>query len=165
MRLKFSAMLILLVISATCAVVHAQGCPPGQHPVVGQGWNYCAADPESNNASDTSQSPTPIWENRYQSIVTDKTKGILGTSTGKTSSNLAEKAAMADCQAKGGKVCEIQITNENGCVAMVVGNRVMNSSSGQTKDAAERKGIDLCSTEDTDCHVYYSACSLPERIR
>lgn len=156
---------ISFVLFWASAFASAQGCPPGQHPIVGQGWNYCAPDSGTGGDSNATHPPTPVWKSSYQSIVTDKSKGILGTSSGESSPGLAESAAMADCRAKGGAACEIQITNGNGCVAMVVGSRVMNSNSGQTKDEAERKGIDLCSTEDTNCHVYYSACSLPKQIR
>lgn len=142
----------------------AQGCPPGQYPVVGQGWNYCAPAP---NASLESQqvAPSPAWEARYQSVAADIPKGILGTSRDQTSAIVAEQVALMDCKAKGGVSCEIQITNGNGCVAMVVGNTRLNLKSGGSTQEAEAKALRSCNDEDQNCQVRYSACSPPKRIQ
>ncbi len=70
---------------------------------------------------------------------------------------------MADCTKKGGIDCTLQISHGNGCIAMVVGDKVMNTNSGASKDEAAQKGIRMCRSEDKNCKVYYAECSLPVR--
>lgn len=164
MRLKSIARLAVLLFTCVgAALASAQGCPPGQYPVTGQGWNYCAPVPGSNQDAQPAP-PTQAWKSRWQSIATDATKGALGTSVGQATASLAERAALADCRAKGGDACKVQITNGNGCVAMITGEKFLNTKSGATKAEAERSGLSLCNSEDTNCRVYYSACSLPEKV-
>lgn len=158
-------MVLIICLSVTNRNAQAQFCPPGQYPVVGQGWNYCAPTPGSRENSVASTPVVPVWRSRWQSIATDTPRGVLGTSVAQDTPAQAEKEAMKDCSAKGGQMCKIQVTNGNGCVAMVVGDKVMNTNSGATKDEAEAKGIQMCSKDDVNCRVYYSSCSLPERIR
>ena len=156
--------IVLLVALLTIQCATAQGCPPGQYPVVGQGWNYCAAAPNSAAQSQQAE-PSPVWDSRYQSVAADIPKGILGTSRDQTTAIVAEQVALTDCKAKGGVSCEIQITNSNGCVAMAVGNTRLNLKSGDSKDEAEGKALRSCNEEDQNCQVRYSACSLPKRVR
>ncbi|WP_179235914.1 MULTISPECIES: DUF4189 domain-containing protein [Burkholderia] len=93
-------------------------------------------------------------------------KGILGASKDQPDRALAEVAALRDCRLKGGTDCTLQISYGNGCVAMVVGDRAMNMNSGITDDDAAQKGLEMCrAAGDSNCRVYYSACSLPQRIQ
>jgi len=147
-------------------VTHAEGgCPPGQYPQQGQGWQTCVPIPGAG-ANQQAPSPPPAqWADQWQAIATDKQKAILGTSAGSASSDASAQAALSDCQAKGGSDCDVQITYRNGCVAMVIGNTLMNTKGAPTKAEAERLAMAKCSEADTDCHVYYSACNAAVRIR
>jgi hypothetical protein len=62
---------------------------------------------------------------------------------------------------------QIQISYRNQCVAMVIGNngKLFNTNDDPTVDTAAQKGMQMCMPEAHDCHVYYSACSLPVRIQ
>lgn len=162
---KFATCVLVSFAAALgMATAHAQACPPGQYPVVGQGWNYCAPAPGAEQST-TPTPPPPAWRSRWQSIVTDVDEGVIGTSVGKDSPSLAERSAISDCKAKGGASCKVQITNADGCVALVTGDKVMNTNGAPTKEEAEGKGIRMCENEDNNCRVYYSACNMPERIR
>lgn len=141
------------------------GCPPGQYPQQGQGWQTCVPIPGYSEGS--SNTPPPLqeqWASQWLAIATDTPKGILGTSTNRQTAQDAESAAMLDCHAKGGSSCEVQISYANGCAAMVVGDKLMNTKGGSSKDSAEQKALSKCQEEDKNCRVYYSACSLPKRI-
>jgi hypothetical protein len=143
---------------------HAEGgCPPGQYPQQGQGWQTCVPIPGNGQSS---QPTLPVrWREQWQAIATDTPKGIMGTSIDQATADDSVTAAISDCRAKGGTDCQIEISYGNGCVAMVFGKALKNSRSGKTKEEAEQKAMQKCAQEDTECHVFYSACSLPERIQ
>jgi hypothetical protein len=133
-----------------------------------QDQSVCGPDPNAQQQSPEQSAPAqpPIrWAASWQAIATDTPKGVLGTSKDQANRQLAEVAALTDCRAKGGTDCTLQISYGNGCIAMVVGDRVMNMNGGGTEDEAAQKGLKMCNSADTHCHVYYSACSLPQRIQ
>jgi Domain of unknown function (DUF4189) len=77
---------------------------------------------------------------------------------------LAEQAALAECKAKGGTACRLDVTYTNGCAAMVAGDAAYKVSSAATMDEAVGAATKICSSASTGCHIYYSACSLPRRV-
>lgn len=162
MLTRFVCLFLFLITLGVSMDVGAQSCPPGQYPVVGQGWNYCAQVP--NNEPAESSAPVVTWKDQWQAIAVDKDKAALGTSRALPTRAAAETTALSDCSAKGGTNCSVQISYSNGCVAMIVGNRVMNTNGAATKEQAEQKGLRMCGAEDNNCTVYYSACSPPIRV-
>jgi hypothetical protein len=157
-------------------VVHAEGnCPPGYYPIgapPGQGGPQgCAPIPGDNNNQQQAQPqppqpPPPQWASQWGAIATDKVKGILGAVTGLSSKSEAQQAAMANCQAKGGSPCKFEIAYDNECAVLVVGDNGYNVSADVTLDKAVQFGMKICTdAKNTNCHVYYSACSLPVRVQ
>lgn len=165
----FRSLSFLLLLSFLSFGAQAQvSCPPGMIPYgTAQDQSVCGPDPNAQQQSDQSGpvQPTVRWAANWQALATDTPKGILGTSKDQANRALAEAAAISDCRAKGGTDCTLQISYGNGCIAMVVGDHVMNMNGGITEDDAAQKGLKMCSAADTHCHVYYSACSLPQRIQ
>lgn len=162
MKKRLLYCLLILIIANLWGIAAAQGCPPGQYPVVGQGWNYCAPVP----GAETQQEPEAQeakWQTQWQALATDVGKGVLGTSKNQPSQGSAETAAIKDCNSRGGENCVLQISHGNGCIAMVVGDKVLNTNGGATRGEAEQKGIRMCAAEDKNCRVYYSDCSPPVR--
>jgi hypothetical protein len=99
-------------------------------------------------------------------IATDEPKGVLGAVTGVPNKSEAQQAALADCRAKGGSPCKLEIAYDNECAALVVGQKDYSINTGATADAANQLAMKTCSADgDAKCHVYYSACSLPVRIQ
>ena len=142
------------------------GCPPGQYPQQGQGWQSCVPIPGYKAAAPSGAAEDgPAWRNSWQAVATDTDKGILGTATGKLSDTEAQSAALADCKAKGGNACELRMSHGNGCIAMTVGANQVWFNSASSKKSAERESMGMCSTNDSSCKVYYSECSLSERVR
>lgn len=45
----------------------------------------------------------------------------------------------------------------------MVGNHGYNTNANPKLSDAIKKGIDMCSQNDTGCQVYYSDCSLPKQ--
>lgn len=158
--------LILFFAIAAPSAAFAQGCPPGQYPVSGQGWNYCAPTPGAAQGEAPPQQPTgPRWKNNWQATAVDNGTGALGTATGRSTAKEAESGALMDCEDKGGVHCEVQISEENGCVAMVVGDKLLNTKGGLTQEEAISKATVECNAKNSTCRVYYSHCDLPVRIQ
>lgn len=162
---KCLATLVLLAISAfTIPTVRAEGgCPPGQYPQQGQGWQTCVPIPGYNQGQDQ-VTPPPLWQSRWQAISTDVDKAVLGKSIDASTQKDAEKLALNDCQTQGGSNCKIAISYGNGCVALAAGDVLVSTGSGGSKPEAEQRAVGKCSSGAKDCRVYYSACSLPVRV-
>ena len=142
-------------------------CPPGMYPFqfAPNQPASCAPIPGSGNQQAPQPSP-PQWERRWGAIAADVPKGFVGTVTDLPSKSQAQRAALADCAAKGGSACKLQSTYDNECISMVVGSKVFNIAAGDTQNTANQSAMQTCSaTGDPSCRVYYSACSLPVRIR
>jgi hypothetical protein len=155
-------------------MAHAEGgCPPGMIPASGTDINSCVPIPPGyyNNQQQAQPQPPPPpppqWATRWGAIATDKTKGVLGAVTGLPSKSDAQQAAMDDCRTKGGSPCKLEIAYDNECATLAVGSKGYSINTGNTADAANQLAMKTCSADgkDLDCHVYYSACSLPQRIQ
>jgi hypothetical protein len=166
MTQRFFVLLVMLMISIIKPAHAEGGCPPGQYPQQGQGWQTCVPIPTSDAGPQRSQ-PVHVPSkslDQWQAIATDTTVGVIGTSADKTTWGTAESAAISDCQQKGGTDCKIDISYANGCVALVFGNALKNSKGGSNQKQAEGRAMDQCNKDDTNCRVIYSACSLPIEV-
>jgi hypothetical protein len=149
-------------------VIHAQAaCSPGTVPYgAGQGQNVCGPDNNQQHLQRQQQQPPPQWSRRWGAIATDGAGGHFGATAGVSTQGMAKQVALADCQSKGGTQCAIEVAYDNECAAMVIGDKGHNSGAAPTLDRAIQLGLDACARNgDTNCRVYYSACSLPVRIR
>lgn len=161
---RLSTMVFCLTLGYASQALAEGGCPPGQAPQQGQGWQSCV--PIANGAQGAGgQSDGSLWQNSWQAIATDNTKGVLGSSIQKLSRQTAEDAAMNDCRTKGGTDCQLRMSYGNGCMAAVVGTKLLQVQVGNSKASAEKKGMDKCNAEDSKCVVYYSECSKAVRIQ
>ena len=145
------------------------GCPDGYYPANPPATNVCYPFPETETNSQN-QEPQVRWATRWGAIaIASKTvsggASVVGAATSKASKSKAQKAAMDECRAKGGAKCVIKLAYYNQCAVIVWGDRGYNLVNAETLDKAKQNAIQSCSNADTNCAVYYSACSLPERIQ
>lgn len=156
--------LIFLGLVLFAETLHSQQPGVDCVPIQGNGWQGCA--PVGNSNQEIQQRPAR-WLDQYGAIVAYGQGGELGVSTNKMTEAEAKQAAMADCQAQGGgSHCEFLISYANGCVAMLVGDKAFNASSNTTIEKATQAAMRVCTKNgNTNCHVYYSACSQPLRIQ
>lgn len=142
-------------------------CPPGMYPFQfspNQPFS-CAPIPGEVNQQ-APQLPAEQWERRWGALATSVPDGVLGVSTDQSSKREALRRAVSDCAAKGGVNCKIEISYDNQCAVVVVGDGGYNASNATTVDKAAELSMKTCRDAGrTNCHVYYSACSLPIRIR
>lgn len=160
--------LLLLALLGFASLSHAQvSCPPGMIPYgTAQDQSVCGPDPNAQQGQDQgSQQPAIMWISRWGAIATDGKVGALGTSTGLDSQRQAERAALAQCKAKGGTQCDVDLSYANGCAVMIVGDNTHNSNLGQSIDEATDKAMKVCNANDKNCRVFYTGCSLPRRAQ
>lgn len=161
---------LVFVLLLFSGISHAEGnCPEGYYPIGGGGSQGCAPAPSYNRQQGQQQSqkeaPSPRWVDRWGAIATDSAKKLLGTASDMNSRSEAENKAITDCQNKGGTQCKLQNSYGNACVAMISGDNIFNVGSAENMDRAVQLGIAQCSASDTNCRVFYSACSMPERTQ
>ncbi|MCH7294311.1 DUF4189 domain-containing protein [Acinetobacter higginsii] len=146
-----------------CSSIYA--CPAGMVELPG---GTCLPPDHQNSPLNNlpSASPPPVWADRWGAIATDNKTGSLGVSVDMKNKTKAQKAAIADCQAKGGKTCEVDIAYYNQCAAMVLGSKKYNTARAATKEKAIELGMQACNSEDgnKNCSVYYSGCSTAVRV-
>lgn len=165
--LIFNGLLALALFSSAHAQVHPCGGPGPGEVVVGQtdASNGVAAVPLCRSVDDPSdtatQAPSLHWETRWGATATDASSGALGSVTGMQSQKAAEKGALADCKAKGGINCVLQLPYKNGCTAMIVGDSKFLVTADRTIATASQQGIEACSKVSSNCQVYFTACSPP----
>jgi hypothetical protein len=175
MKLTISRWLLFGLLLLVAGFVHAEGeCPPGMFPTNppgAQGPVGCAPIPGYNNNQQQKQfrPPPPQWESRWGAIATDFAHHSAGAGAGsavdKLSKSEAELAAVAECQSNGGSNCKIEVAYDNECAAMVVGDEIHSATADTTIEKAIQSSMKTCRGADINCHVYYSACSLPIRIQ
>jgi hypothetical protein len=158
-RSPFFCVAALLMFVAQAANAE-QGCPPGQIPHSGTSMSSCGPIPGAQTAP-----PAPTWYPHWQSVAGDTTKGALGTSKGHRTGAEATNAALLDCKAQGGTACKTFITEGNGCLAIVFGEKRYFANDGKTLSVAEGKTSAECKESDGSCRVYYSECDLPTRAQ
>jgi hypothetical protein len=115
--------------------------------------------------SQSAMPPDGVWADRWGAVAADGPSGILGATTGMASRRKAEKAALAQCRGKGGKSCEVDMAYRNQCISLVTGENLYFVQPAISEDEAARLGIESCRKKDVSCRVYYSACSMAERVR
>lgn len=159
------ALVFLLLITVEPDLAFAEGgCPPGQFPQGGQGWQSCI--PGQTSFGQTQAWQEPRWVDRWGAIATDGIKGILGAVDNISNVDGAERLALLDCQSQGGDNCKVILSYSNRCGVMTVGDNGYAASSGPTMAEATKKSMKKCESDgDKGCHVYYSGCSSPVLVQ
>jgi hypothetical protein len=78
----------------------------------------------------------------------------------------AEDKAMKECLRKGGIGCKTYLTYHNQCAAVIAGDNYAIAQGAASIARASDLGLQECHKDGTpNCTVYYTACSLPQRIQ
>jgi hypothetical protein len=62
---------------------------------------------------------------------------------------------------RGGEGCRLDITFYNQCAVLVTGDRLYKTVSAGSIERASQVGMKWCAEVDSNCRVYYSACTEP----
>lgn len=156
---------LLLGLLTSAGTAAEGGCPPGQVPQSGQGWQTCVPVGGYTTGTTSYQMPSEVWQTRYGALATDSMAGVLGASSNQVTRALAEADAMNKCREAGGTDCLMQGSYGNACLAMALGPKFFLLRNGKTKAAAESDALEACLKENSTCEIYHSSCSFAERIR
>lgn len=160
-----SSLLILLFFTPFSAL----SCPPGEWLQQGVGWQMCVPIPGAQGNTSPAERAEPAWADRWGAIAVDRvpTGSVgFGAATAMKRKSQAERAAINACRAKGGKKCEVMITYHNQCASLVWGDQGFSTSGAASEEEAARRGMSKCTlANDTNCEIFYSGCSLPERVQ
>ncbi|WP_332937794.1 DUF4189 domain-containing protein [Lysobacter sp. CCNWLW3] len=110
----------------------------------------------------------PRWRSRWGAIAFDfgESNVGIGVSAAASSKRQAKNGALADCRAKGGQNCRINLVYDNQCAVVIAGFGYSRSQSGPTVEIAAANGMKMCEESGAkECQIYYKACSLPEQIQ
>lgn len=109
--------------------------------------------------------PRIEWADSWGAIADDG-KGTAGAVTDFPSKRKARAAAIRECISRGGDGCVVKAEYKNQCAAIVDGDSGSNIVNAATVEVAIEIGMRSChERNDSNCHVYYSGCSVARRIR
>ena len=168
MTVKWGICLGFLLL-ASCMEAKGEGqCPEGyyQSPEPERGVINCI--PRSTSMATEQNDNGPHWEGRWGAISFDfgRSNVGLGVSVAATSRRRAKNEALADCRAKGGTDCRINLIYDNQCAVVIAAVGYSRSHGGPTVEIAAKRGAQICEEAGFhDCQVYYKACSLPEQVQ
>jgi hypothetical protein len=164
MKLQIVLMLGLLAL-ADGAVAQQLLCPQTGIPISQDPGcvipNHTGSAQSQPQQQQLPPQPTGYWEKTWGAIAPSPVGGVLGTAVGASSKEEAEQLASADCRAKGGRACQVDLVYHNQCAAMVVGDRRLRLQGAESIEAASQLAMSRCEESDTNCKVYYSACTEP----
>lgn len=157
----------LLAFIAMTFDLRAEGgaCPPGYYPISSPGFTNCAPIPGGGEGSRPAPRDEPVWKTQWLSIAFGNNG--FGAATDMPSKRKAEKAALAQCRDMGGTECYINMTIHNQCIAVARGGVTAPSASAYELKEAEDIALAQCAKNDrnSNCALYYSACSYAVRVR
>lgn len=161
--------LIALLLCGYSVMAYAEGgtCPPGYYPQNSLGVMGCAPIPNyggPESANDVEE-VTPIWSDRWGAIAVDFYSGRFGVGRAATTRRKAEREALKECKAEGGKSCEIDISYFNQCGVIAWGSTYAATASAGTREDASGRALAKCGKHTKECKIYHSDCSLPVRVR
>lgn len=142
-----------------------QGCSDGFYPGGTQpGGQICVPIPGYGTSGGANQAPIEQWRPRWGAIATDPSgkTGIAGNASSKAK---AEKAALNQCKDKGGADCRVNISYRNSCGVLAWGGGFMAVASADTLSEASQLALGNCSKDSSECEIFFSNCSFPERIQ
>lgn len=159
MKMKWLTLLGLLITGAT-ALAQEQPNSVQYHAV---------HNPNSPYYVGSNQQPVapPIrWADRWGAIAVAKKNPVVGVAANAASKHDAHRAALNDCQVRGGLGCKVQIEYTNQCSVLVVAGSQYNAARAATIEEATSIGMKICQEGNIqECRVYYSGCSLPVRVQ
>ena len=170
--MKGKIILILILLFLNKSAFAEGNCPDGYYftgrMIEGQGVSYpeCAPAPQNTQKN---QIPQIHWVNRWGAVAISSKSisggpSVVGAATNQASKSKAQKAATAECRTKGGAKCIVKLAYFNQCAAIAWGEKGYNLVNAENIEKATKTAMQTCNAIDSNCQIYYSACSLAERI-
>ena len=164
-----SIIMFFLMVYAQGAWAQSYPCPNGPGPGERQvgtsgGANGIAVIPVCERVGGGGV-PESVWQSQWIAIATGE--GAFGVGKDQPSKRKAQRAALADCSARGGIKCKVYLSTYDQCLAFAGGEATAVGATDQTQGKAEVRVLCMCRSNPSnrDCQVYFSGCSSPIRLR
>jgi hypothetical protein len=159
----------------TCGNAAAQGQPIGNGIYACDGAAQAGpCQPEGDDDSSYSSGDgytdndyahaEPKWADRWGAIA-DADNRVYGIVSMMNNESEARVAALNECTKRGGMGCAVVATYYNQCAAVSAGDGGSEVWQAPTEELAIKNSMTRCDSARENCRVYYSGCSLPERIQ
>jgi hypothetical protein len=103
---------------------------------------------------------------RWGAIAISSSTENVGTVVGQDSRHEAEHIALQRCGVQDGiPDCKVKLSYRNACAAYAWGGNRAGMASAPSIEEASLTALVECNKEGKECKVYYTECSLPERIQ
>lgn len=163
MKYSILALPVFLLVSLSSVSMAQVVCPPGYAPI---GGGAVVGDYASGCAplEGAQEEPEEIWEDRWGAIAI--ADGAFGYSAAMASEAEASQSALKACRSNAnGQPCEVKLTYYNQCVALYWGDGGYDISHAETMDTAKSMSQADCNASYGNCRLFYSDCSMPERVQ
>ena len=167
------ALAVAMLFAIGSPVRAENGCPygytPWRIPVTSQ--MDCVAMPESDDpdTGGPSSPSRPVYADRWGAVAIGSTAagGGVGFTANQHSQSAAKRRAIQQCMATGGgDICRSKVlAYHNQCVAVSWGTHSYSVNSAPTLELAAADAHRDCGESTDNCRLFYSACSMSERIR
>ncbi|MBJ9977214.1 DUF4189 domain-containing protein [Pseudomonas sp. S75] len=160
--MKKSLLLTMMVFFQVVGFAYAEGgCPAGEYPQQGNGWQNCVPIPGADQQSQPVAQPSPAES--WGALATYVPKGIIGSSKGLSSKDAATRRALDNCQMKAGHSCKLEAYYQNACVALAGSDTGYAVNSKPALDLAENNALSTCRGAGyKNCIIFFSDCSKGE---
>lgn len=129
-----------------------------------QNQGVCGPDPNAQQRPQQQSQPPARWASRWGAVASNQ--GAFGIVSDMPDKESAISSAMQECQKRGGTNCTVNNVYANTCVAVMANGQIIWTENAGTSDEASRMGMKNCSSKGSaKCWVYYSGCSLPQRMQ
>lgn len=157
--------MVALAICSLSSVAHAEGgCPSGSFPQQGNGWSACI--PAGASRATPPPALQPQWIDRWGALAATERGQIRAGTRDHASESDAVAEAIAICEENSSQRCRSMGAYRNQCVSVASGATGSRVEVGETERNAIDRSMNACKADlIEDCHVYYSACSLPEHAQ
>ncbi|RFF51650.1 DUF4189 domain-containing protein [Xanthomonas campestris] len=135
-------------------------CPNGVAP----GSPQCGPDSGTSRGSIPTPPPRPTgeWIKTWGAIARSSSTGEAGSAVGKISEREAQQAAIRQCALGGAGDCEVRLSYQNQCAALVSSHSQSFYQSSSTEKIAIGLAVKSCEGSNSgSCKVVYSECSEP----
>ncbi|MBE0315817.1 MULTISPECIES: DUF4189 domain-containing protein [Xanthomonas] len=135
-------------------------CPVGVPP----GSPQCGPDSGTSRGDAPASPPRPTgeWIKTWGAIARSNSTGEAGSAVGKLSEREAQQAAIRQCALGGAGDCEVRLSYQNQCAALVSSKSRSFYQSSATEKIAIELAVKACEESNSgSCEVAYSECSKP----
>jgi Domain of unknown function (DUF4189) len=164
-----STAVIFIGLMLASGYANAEGhCPKGYYPYNATGAQVACAPIPGYGGGDQPVDPGPRWASLWGAIAvgSDRSGGVLGTASDMSSKRKAEQRAMKECKNRGGdRNCRVEISYRNQCGVIAWGDRYYHTARADSSDNAAEMAMKGCNGKTSNCRVFHSSCSYPQRMR